>query len=47
MRILETIAVVLIILWGLGLFFHIFGGLIHALLVSAIILFAVRLVRGK
>jgi hypothetical protein len=40
---LETIIVIVLILWLLGFSFHIGGGLIHALLVIALILFVIRL----
>ena len=40
---LETIIVVLLVLWLLGFGFHIGGGLIHALLVIALIVFIVRM----
>jgi Family of unknown function (DUF5670) len=41
---LYTIAGILIILWLLGLVGHIAGGLIHILLVVAIIMIVVRLI---
>lgn len=42
------IAVILIILWLLGwLVFHIAGGLIHILLIIAIIAIIVHFVRGR
>jgi hypothetical protein len=45
---LTTIATILIILWLLGFVgFHVLGGFIHILLVIAIILFLVRIIRGK
>lgn len=45
---LETIAVVLIILWALGLFTaNTMGGLIHVLLVVAIVVVLIRVVRGR
>jgi len=45
---LATILIVLLILWGLGFFaFHVGGGLIHALLVIALIIIVVRLAQGK
>jgi len=44
---LETIAVILIVLWLLGLVSSTtMGGFIHLLLVIAIILIVLRLVRG-
>lgn len=45
---LETIIIILVILWALGFFaFHIGGGLIHALVVIALILVIIRLVQGR
>ena len=44
---LWTIAVILIVLWALGLFTHVAGGLIHILLAVAIIVIVVNLVRGR
>ena len=45
---LFTIAVVLIILWLLGLFaFHVAGGLIHILLVIAIVVILLRVIQGR
>jgi hypothetical protein len=45
---LETIAVILIILWVLGLVSsYTMGGLIHVLLVVAVIVILVRLVQGR
>jgi Family of unknown function (DUF5670) len=45
---LGTIAVVLIILWALGLVSsYTMGGFIHILLVLAIIMIAVRLIQGR
>jgi len=44
---LWTIAVVLIVLWALGLFTHVAGGLIHLLLVVAVIVIVLNLVRGR
>jgi hypothetical protein len=42
---LWTIAVILIVLWALGLFTHVAGGLIHVLLVVAVIVIILNLVR--
>ncbi|HEX6316594.1 MAG TPA: lmo0937 family membrane protein [Gemmatimonadaceae bacterium] len=43
-----TIAIVLLVLWGLGLVGgYALGGLIHLLLVIAVIIFAVRLFTGR
>jgi len=45
---LETIVIVLVVLWALGFFaFHIGGGLIHALIVIALIILIIRLLRGR
>ena len=45
---LATIAVILLVLWLLGFFaFHIAGGLIHLLLIAAIVVFVVQLVTGR
>ncbi|WP_148298738.1 lmo0937 family membrane protein [Paenibacillus pini] len=42
-----TIFVVLLILWILGFSFHIAGGLIHILLVIALIALIYKLVTGR
>ncbi|MDQ2893851.1 MAG: lmo0937 family membrane protein [Pseudomonadota bacterium] len=45
---LWTIAVILLILWVLGFFaFHLAGGLIHILLVIAVIVVLVKLFTGR
>jgi len=44
---LWTIAVILVVLWLLGVVIHIGGGLIHLLLVIAIIVVLVRLFTGR
>ncbi|GAB3030102.1 lmo0937 family membrane protein [Bowmanella dokdonensis] len=45
---LETVIVVLIILWALGLVSsYTMGGFIHILLVLALVVVAVRLIRGR
>jgi hypothetical protein len=45
---LFTIAIVLLVLWALGFFVvHVGGGLIHALLVIALIVIVYRLVTGQ
>ena len=44
---LWLIIIVLVILWLAGFTMHIGGGLIHALLVIALILVVVRLATGK
>jgi hypothetical protein len=47
-KMLETIAVILIALWLLGfLTSYTMGGLIHALLVIAIVVIAIRLIQGR
>ena len=45
---LETIAVVLIVLWLLGLVSsYTMGGFIHVLLVIAIVMIVVRVIQGR
>jgi len=44
---LWTIFVVLLILWLLGFSLHIAGGLIHLLLVVAVIVLVINLVSGR
>jgi hypothetical protein len=45
---LYTIAVVLIVLWLLGFFaFHVGSGLIHILLVIAIIMVLINVIQGR
>ena len=45
---LYTIAVVLIVLWLLGFFaFHVGSGLIHILLVVAIIMVLINVIQGR
>ena len=44
---LWTIAVVLLVLWLLGFSLHIAGGLIHILLVIAVIVVLIRLFTGR
>ena len=45
---LFTLAVVLVILWALGFFaFHVAGGLIHLLLVIAIVVVLLRVISGR
>ena len=46
-RMLWTIFVVLLVLWLLGFGFHIGGGLIHILLVLALVIFVINLVSGR
>jgi len=46
--VLELIVIVLVVLWALGFFaFHVGGGLIHALIVIALIILIVRLLKGR
>jgi hypothetical protein len=45
---LVTLAIILIVLWALGfLAFHVAGGLIHLLLVIAVIVIVYRLITGR
>jgi len=45
---LWTLAVVLLVLWALGLITHFtIGGLIHVLLVAAIVSVLIEVVRGR
>ncbi|WP_194768420.1 lmo0937 family membrane protein [Tamlana sp. I1] len=44
---LYIIAVILVIGWALGFFVYSFGGLIHILLVIAVIAILLRLIGGK
>jgi hypothetical protein len=44
---LWTIVAVCLILWLLGFGMHVGGGLIHLLLVVALIVFVVNLLRGR
>jgi hypothetical protein len=45
---LETIIAILVILWFLGMLTsYTIGGLIHILLVIAVIVFIVRLIQGR
>ncbi len=44
---LYTIALILLILWVLGFSLHIAGGIIHLLLVVAVIVVLVRLFQGR
>jgi Family of unknown function (DUF5670) len=44
---LWTIFVVLLVLWVLGFSFHIAGGLIHILLVIALIILVINLINGR
>jgi len=45
---LWTIALVLLVLWGLGLVSSVtMGGFVHLLLVAAVVLVLVRLIQGR
>ncbi|MEX0899383.1 MAG: lmo0937 family membrane protein [Gammaproteobacteria bacterium] len=45
---LETIVIILLVLWVLGLVSsYTMGGLIHILLVIAIVIFLLRVIRGR
>ena len=45
---LWTIAIVLLVLWGLGLVSSFtMGGFVHLLLVAAVVLVLVRLIQGR
>ena len=44
---LYTLVVVLVVLWLLGFSFHVAGGLIHLILVIAVILLVIQLLTGR
>ena len=44
---LWTLIVLLLLFWVLGFAFNVAGGLIHALLVIALVLFLVQLITGR
>ena len=44
---LWTVVVLLLILWLLGFTMHVAGGLIHVLLVIALVVFVLRLLSGR
>jgi len=44
---LWTLIVLLLLFWILGFAFHVAGGLIHVLLVIAVILFLVNVISGR
>jgi Family of unknown function (DUF5670) len=47
-QLLETIAILLLILWLLGMVSaHTFGGFIHILLVIAVVVVLLRIIRGR
>ena len=42
------LALIILVLWGLGfLVFHLGGGLIHILLIIALIVIVVRVIKGR
>jgi hypothetical protein len=46
-NLLYTITVILVIFWAIGFFAYSVGGIIHILLVIAIIAVLLRLIQGK
>ncbi|WP_437395806.1 lmo0937 family membrane protein [Flagellimonas lutimaris] len=46
-NLLHTVAVVLIILWAIGFFGYNTGGIIHILLVIALVAVIIRIVQGR
>ena len=44
---LWTLIVLLLLFWLLGFAFHVAGGIIHVLLVIAVVLFLVNLLSGR
>jgi hypothetical protein len=44
---LRTVLIVLLLIWALGFFFRIAGGLIHLLLLVFLILLILQLVQGR
>lgn len=44
---LRTIAIILLVLWGLGLAFKVAGGIIHLLLLIALVVVVVQFLRGR
>ena len=44
---LWTLAVILLVLWALGLAFKVASGLIHVLLVLALVIVVFRLISGR
>jgi hypothetical protein len=47
MTLLRAIVAVLLVLWLLGFVLHIAGGLIHLLVVVALVIFVMDLLRGR
>jgi hypothetical protein len=46
-NLLYTIAVILIICWAIGFFAYSAGGLIHILLIIAVVAIILRLIQGR
>jgi len=46
-NLLYIIAVILVIIWAIGFFGYAAGGIIHALLVIAIVLFLLKVIRRE
>ncbi len=46
-NLLYTVAIIMIILWALGFFVYNVGGLIHILLIIAVIAVILRLIKGR
>jgi hypothetical protein len=46
-NLLYTIAVILVIFWAIGFFAYSAGGIIHVLLVIAVIAILLRLIQGR
>lgn len=44
---LWTILVILLVLWALGFSFNVLGGLVHLLLVVALVVLVVQLLTGR
>lgn len=44
---LETILIILVVLWALGFFALHVGGLVHVLLVIALVVLIIRLLQGR
>ncbi|HSX09944.1 MAG TPA: lmo0937 family membrane protein [Candidatus Saccharimonadales bacterium] len=47
MGLINTIVVVLVVLWLAGFAFHVAGGFIHLLLVIALVVFLLRFIRRE
>ena len=45
--VLNTIGIILLIIWAVGFFLHLFGAFIYVFLVLAVIVFALRLLGVK